>query len=90
MTTTLPRRPLLARHARYRWDPIRRQHQLVFPEGLLALNDSAAAVVRLCDGRPYDDLLNALAAQFGGVVVAEVEELLGALVRKGLVCDADG
>jgi pyrroloquinoline quinone biosynthesis protein D len=82
------RRPLLAGHARYRWDPVRRQHQLVFPEGLLVLNDSAAAVVQLCDGRPEAELLAALAQQFEEIQPAEVRDLLQRLARKGLVRDA--
>ena len=34
------------------WDEVRRQHQIVFPEGLLVLNPSGAAIARRCDGRP--------------------------------------
>ena len=84
------RRPVLAAHARYRWDPLRRQHQLVLPEGMLVLNDSAAAVVRLCDGRPAADLLAALERQFGAAPAADVHDFLQRLARKGLVRDADG
>ena len=58
------RRPQLVRHARYRWDEVRLQHQVVFPEGILVLNDSGAAIVRLCDGRPLHELLATLARQF--------------------------
>lgn len=58
------RRPVLARHARYRWDDIRRQHQLVFPEGILVLNETGAAIVRLCNGRPMSELIAALQDQF--------------------------
>lgn len=82
------RRPMLARHARYRWDELRRQHQLVFPEGLLVLNDSGAAIVRLCDGRSLDELLAALAEPFAGCPPAEdVDAFLQRLARKGLLRD---
>jgi pyrroloquinoline quinone biosynthesis protein D len=84
------RRPQLARHVRYRWDELRRQHQLVFPEGLLVLNDSGAAIVRLCDGRTLDTLLAALAEQFTeSPPVAEVADFLQRLVHKGLLRDTD-
>src|SRR5262249_3016477 len=58
------RRPVLVPHARYRWDKLRRQHQIVFPEGMLVLNDPAAAIVQLCDGRSLSELLAALSEQF--------------------------
>jgi pyrroloquinoline quinone biosynthesis protein D len=84
------RRPLLVRHARYRWDEIRAQHQLVFPEGILVLNESGAAIVRLCDGRPVDDLLAALAEQFAQPPAGEeVRDFLQRLAQKGLLRDVD-
>jgi pyrroloquinoline quinone biosynthesis protein D len=84
------RRPQLVRHARYRWDELRRQHQVVFPEGIFVLNESGAAIVRLCDGRPLDDLLAVLATQFvDGPPQDEVSDFLQRLAQKGLLRDAD-
>jgi pyrroloquinoline quinone biosynthesis protein D len=57
-------RPMLARHARYRWDALRQQHQIVFPEGVLVLNESGAAIVRHCDGRPICEVVAALETEF--------------------------
>lgn len=83
------RRPLLVRHARYRWDALRGQHQLVFPEGILVLNQSGAAIVQLCDGRSLPDLIAALAEQFAGdLATREVDEFLQRLAKKGLLRDA--
>jgi pyrroloquinoline quinone biosynthesis protein D len=83
------RRPVLARHARYRWDPIRKQHQLVFPEGVLVMNDSGAAIVQLCDGRSIEDIIAALKDQFGeGDPAADVHAFLNRLAGKGLLRDA--
>jgi pyrroloquinoline quinone biosynthesis protein D len=84
----IPRQPVLAPHARYRWDPLRQQHQIVFPEGLLVLNPSAAAIVRLCDGRSLAELLAALRAEFGSSPEADVGDFLRRLGEKGLVRDA--
>ncbi len=82
------RRPLLVPHARYRWDAVRGQHQLVFPEGLLVLNESGAAIVRLCDGRPLADLLAALRERFSdGELGEDVQAFLSRLARKGLMRD---
>jgi pyrroloquinoline quinone biosynthesis protein D len=84
------RRLQLLRHARYRWDELRCQHQLVFPEGLLVLNDSGAAIVRLCDGRSLDELLAGLEQEFGErPPKEEVAAFLEQLARKGLLRDAD-
>jgi coenzyme PQQ biosynthesis protein PqqD len=82
-------RPLLARGARYRWDELRQQHQLVFPEGILVLNATGAAIVRLCNGRPVKELLAALASEFPDAETAEdASGFLDRLARKGLVRDA--
>jgi pyrroloquinoline quinone biosynthesis protein D len=82
-------RPVLVRHARYRWDDLRGQHQLVYPEGILVLNEAGAAIVRLCDGRSLDDLHAALAEQFGEPSSEDVCEFLQRLSQKGLLRDAD-
>ena len=82
-------RPVLARRARYRWDALRQQHQIVFPEGVLVLNESGAAIVKHCDGRSTDNLLDALRGQFtDGFQAADVHAFLDRLSEKGLLRDA--
>ena len=82
-------RPALVPQARYRWDKIREQHQIVYPEGVLVLNETGAAIVRLCDGRPTALLLTALRAEFPDAQIeADVEAFLARLSKKGLLCDA--
>ena len=84
------RRPKLVRHARYRWDELRGQHQLVFPEGMLVLNETGAAIVHLCDGRTLDELLAALTEEcVDSVSAEEVGVFLQRLAEKGLLRDAD-
>lgn len=79
-------RPLLVPHARYRWDAIRSQHQIVFPEGLLVLNETAAAILRLLDGRSVEEVLAALEATFdGGVERSDVSAFISELTGKGLL-----
>lgn len=83
-------RPKLVHHARYRWDRIRGQHQLVFPEGMLVLNDSGAAIVKACDGSTTDEIIARLQTQFSDrPVEEEVLEFLERLAQKGLVRDVD-
>lgn len=84
-------RPLLVPHARYRWDKLREEHQLLFPEGMLVLNETAAAIVRLCDGRSISELVTSLVEQFPQAdLPAEVLAFLERLSRKGLLRDAAG
>ena len=61
-------RPRLASKARLRWDAVEKKHMLVFPEAALVLNDSAAAILKLCDGeRLVEQIVDALVEQFTGV-----------------------
>ena len=83
-------RPVLAPGARYRWDEVRQQHQIVFPEGVLVLNESAAAIVRLCDGRSTQALIGVLREQVSsGDPSQDVLEFFDRLARKGLLRDGD-
>ena len=87
--TPASRRLQLKRHVRYRFDRVREQHQLVFPEGLIVLNETAAAIARCCDGRTVDELYAALDEQFGDYDRGDVEAFLGELARKGFLHDED-
>ncbi len=81
-------RPVLARGVRYRWDEVRGQHQLLFPEGLLVLNETGAAIVRLCDGRSIGGIHNELAQLFPVANFYEdVDKFLSRLARRGLIRD---
>lgn len=80
---------MLAPHARFRWDEVRRQHEIVFPEGVLVLNESATAIIRLCDGRTTDELIEALQEEItSGQPSDDVREFVGRLAQKGLLRDA--
>jgi pyrroloquinoline quinone biosynthesis protein D len=83
-------RPQLAKGVRLQWDPVREQHVLLFPEGALALNGTAAAVLELCDGdRTVDDIVERLSAEYEDADVGpDVREVLGRIAERGLVIDA--
>ncbi len=83
-------RPRLAAKARLRWDPVEKKEMLVFPEAALMLNDSATAILKLCDGeRLVEQIVDALVAQFMGadrsVIANEVAVLLTRLHTRGLL-----
>ena len=73
-------RPQLARKARLRTDRISGETMLLYPEHGLVLNPSAAAILRLCDGRSVRDIAAELAAPLDDVL-----EFLTTLSDRGLV-----
>ena len=76
----------LSRGVRYRWDEVRGQHQLLYPEGLLVLNETGAAIAQLCDGRSMGAIKRALARSFSDAGIDnEIEEFLSRLAQRGLV-----
>jgi len=82
-------RPKIARRARLRWDERDGKYMLVYPERGLVLNESAAAVVKLCDGtRSVDGIVAELAAASGAPaerVETDVRELLARLAERKLL-----
>jgi len=91
MTETGLHRPQLASGVRLRWDAVRERHVLLFPEGAVNLNPTAADVLELCNGdRTLDEIVTELSARYSGADVrADVENLLAAISSRGLVVDAD-
>ena len=78
--------PVLARFARYRWDKIREQHQVVYPEGVLVINESSAEIVEMMDGRSESDIVETLQEKFDAPKIREdVQEFLKTLFLKGLL-----
>jgi pyrroloquinoline quinone biosynthesis protein D len=59
---------------------------MMLPESVVVLNETAAAVLNLCDGRrDLDGIVTALGAEYDGVEVADVEDLLRDLANQHLV-----
>ena len=83
-------RPRLADGARLQYDDVREEHLLLVPEGAVRLNETAAQVLELCDGRRSpEDIAAALSQRYSGAdVTDDVRELLGGMVEHGLVVDA--
>lgn len=75
-------RPTLARKVKVQRDSLTGDTLLLYPEHGLLLNESAAAIVRLCDGRAVREIAAALDAP-----LADVIGLLDALAERGLVKD---
>ncbi len=79
--------PRVAAKARLQWDGVRKRHILLYPEGLVALNPTAAEILGLCDGRrTVDEIVAELRDQYDSSdITADVQELLAGLAAKGLV-----
>ncbi len=59
--------PRLSPHYVFRWEASQDAHILLYPEGLIKLNDSAGAVLARCDGRTaVGAIIAALQAVFPG------------------------
>jgi pyrroloquinoline quinone biosynthesis protein D len=91
MTESAIWKPRLATGVRLQWDRVRERHVLLYPEGALALNPTAADVLGLCDGeRTVDDIAAELSARYDGSPVGDdVARLVSAIADRGLVIDAD-
>jgi len=81
-------RPRLVDGARLQYDDVREEHVLLIPEGAVRLNDTAAQVLELCDGRTLDEIAAVLSERYQGAdVTDDVRELVDTMGARGLVID---
>lgn len=81
-------RPALWRLARLDFDPVRQRRVLLYPEGAIVLNDTAAEILELCDGsRTIADIAAALRDKYNADVTGDVTEYLSNLADRELVRD---
>lgn len=43
-------KPAIARGFRLQWEPAQKSHVLLYPEGMVKLNQSAGEILKRCDG----------------------------------------
>ena len=88
-TAVPPGNPRLAPHVRLAFDGARGAPVLLAPESVTTLNDTGAAIVRLCDGtRTPEEIVAGLRDQWADVDATEVLAFLkrlAALDRKSVV-----
>jgi pyrroloquinoline quinone biosynthesis protein D len=76
-------RPRLAPHVRMRLDAARGQHALLSPETVWVINDTGAAIVKLCDGRrTVAEIQAELQSRYTQVADGDVRRFLADLVAK--------
>lgn len=81
-------RPRLARGVRLQIDGTTGKSVLLFPEGIVELNETAQEILTRCDGRPLSDIARALAEEYDvdlAALAADVREILADLQRRKLV-----
>jgi pyrroloquinoline quinone biosynthesis protein D len=81
--------PRLAAKARLKWDRREQRYLLLYPERGLSLSDSAAAILKLCDGVHSLDAIVAELARAGNTdeaaVRRDVTAFLEEMRKRGLI-----
>jgi pyrroloquinoline quinone biosynthesis protein D len=80
--------PKLARGVRLQTDSKTGNSVLLFPEGVLELNDTAQDIVTRCDGRTVGEIIRTLAEEYEvdpKMLGADVRETLSDLQRRKLI-----
>ena len=86
MTMTPETVPAVWRLARMEFDEVRQTRVLLYPEGVVLLNDTGAAILELCDGRrSIADIAALLGEKYQCDVTADVIEYLSQLAERELV-----
>lgn len=85
-------RPVLARHAKLRFDETRQRWVILVPERVLAPDDIAVEILQLCDGiRSVDAIIDALAEKYvadRALIANDVIAMLRDLAEKGFLAEA--
>ena len=80
--------PRLARGVRLQTDSKTGNSVLLFPEGVLELNETAQEILTRCDGRTVSDIIQVLAEEYDvdpPMLATDVREVLADLQRRKLI-----
>ncbi len=78
--------PRLWRVARIEYDRVRQRPVILYPEGALFINDTARAILELCDGsRTVEAIAGLLRERYQRDVLGDVVEFLEGMIARGLV-----
>ena len=86
-STTLPDQPKLSRKFRLQFEPAQDRWVLLYPEGMVQLNPSAAEILKRCDGeRTLEGIVSELETAFNAQgLEPEVRNLLEEGQRRGWI-----
>ena len=92
ITVSEASRPVLPRHAKLKFDETRKVWVILAPERVLAPDEIAVEVLRLCDGvRNVAAIVDELAAKYAAprdAIATDVVAMLQDLADKGLLTEA--
>ena len=80
--------PCLAKGVRLQTDSATGKSVLLFPEGIVELNETAQEILSRCDGRTLSDIVHALAEEYDADVAAlaaDVHETVADLAQRKLI-----
>jgi pyrroloquinoline quinone biosynthesis protein D len=81
-------RPQLAKGVRLQIDSVTGKSVLLYPEGIVELNETAREILSRCDGRPVAEIVQRLADEYDAdaeAVAADVREILTDLHQHNLI-----
>jgi pyrroloquinoline quinone biosynthesis protein D len=83
----LPDKPKLSKLFRMQWEEAQSAWVLLYPEGMVKLNQSAGEILKRCDGeRDVNAIVGDLEATFSATgLLADVQEFLQAAVERGWI-----
>jgi pyrroloquinoline quinone biosynthesis protein D len=87
-TITGSARPTLARGVRLQTDSKTGNSVLLYPEGILELNETAQEILARCNGRTVSEIVQALAEEYDAdpeMLATDVRETLADLQRRKLI-----
>lgn len=70
---------------RFQWEPGQQRHVLLYPEGMVQLNETAAAILSFCDGKhSVADILERVTQEFDATDYSDdIKEFLGEAYGRG-------
>ena len=89
-TTTISdsARPSLAKGVRLQIDPATDKCVLLYPEGIVELNETAQEILSRCDGRALGEIIGELAEEYeadSNALASDVRETLADLQQRKLI-----
>jgi len=92
ITVSEASKPVLPRHARLKFDETRKVWVILAPERVLAPDETAVEVLKLCDGvRSVSEMADQLAQKYAApreAIAADVIAMLQDLADKGFLTEA--
>jgi pyrroloquinoline quinone biosynthesis protein D len=80
--------PRLAKGVRLEIDPATGKHVLLYPEGIVELNETAHEILSRCDGRTLCEIISELAEEYEAdpnALATDVRDTLSDLRRRKLI-----